>query len=40
MLVQAMDVPKFWDLQCAAVEAANMSSPMNQGEAGPALDAL
>lgn len=30
---QAMDVPAFWDLQCAAVEAANARSPMNDGRA-------
>lgn len=39
-VAKAMDVPQFWDLQCAAVEAANMRSPMNYGEVGPALDAL
>jgi hypothetical protein len=31
--VQAMDVPGFWQLQCAAVEAANAQSPMNDGHA-------
>jgi hypothetical protein len=33
MSVQAMDVPGFWQLQCAAVEAANAQSPMNDGQA-------
>ena len=32
-MMQAMNVPGFWQLQCAAVEAADAKSPMNDGQA-------
>ncbi len=40
LCLQAMDVPAFWDLMCAAVDAADMESPMNKGEAALELQQL